>query len=537
MLPYDLPNFHVDRVFEYADQVEIHASSTSTQAVCPHCQVLSSRTHGWYSRSPQELPSIGCQIRLQLQVRRFRCMNPSCSVKTFAERFFNWLPPYARRTLRLTRVMQKVSLALGAESGQRVLAYFGTHVSGDTLLRVMRKGGVETQTDPLRVLGVDDWAFKKGKTYGSILVNLETHCVVDLLADRSAETLSLWLKTHPTIEIVSRDRSTDYAAGIRAGAPQAIQVADRWHLLLNLRQMLERYLIVVYARLKALPISALYQAILQQQRPRFQRTGHERHVAEVSRQQRIALYEHIQRKREEGCNVTQLAKELGHHRATIRKYYYATTFPERNIRKSQSSRLDPFLPYLEQRLAQGCENGLQVWREIQTQGYQGTPRQVLQWMHVKRTEPSRFGREMTQLPPPRQNLSHVLPSSQQLAWLLVRDPSSLTPEEQVLLTHLQQDQPLKALYDMTQRFVQMVKNRRVEALNPWLLDCEGLGIVQGQSFALGLRQDYAAVHAPLAHSWSNGQTEGQVNRLKFIKRQMYGRAKFDLLRLRVLVPP
>ena len=220
-------------------------------------------------------------------------MNPICSVKTFAERFLNWLPPYARRTMRLTHLMQKVSLTLGAESGQRVLAYFGTQVSGDTLLRVMRKGGVETQTDPLRVLGVDDWAFKKGKTYGSILVNLETHCVIDLVADRSAETLSLWLKTHPTIEIVSRDRSTDYAAGIRAGAPQAIQVADRWHLLLNVRQMLERYLIVVYARLKSLPISALYQAILQQQRPRFLRTGHERQVPEASRQQRIALYEHI----------------------------------------------------------------------------------------------------------------------------------------------------------------------------------------------------------------------------------------------------
>jgi transposase len=301
--------------------------------------------------------------------------------------------------------------------------------------------------------------------------------------------------------------------------------------------MLERYFTLVYARLQTLAISVEYQAVLQQKRPRFQRTVSERLAADASRQQRLALYEQIQSKRRDGWNIAQLSKELGHHPATIRKYYYATTFPERKVRKTTSSILDPYLPYLEERLAQGCENAMEVWREIQTQGYRGTARQVLQWMHMKRTEPSRLGPKAAQTALPRQRLSHVLPSSQQLAWLMVRDPHFLKLEDQILLRHLQQDLQIQALYALAQRFVLMVKTRLVEALDPWLRDCEAIGIVQIQNFALGLQQDFAAIYAALSTPWSNGQTEGQVNRLKFIKRQMYGRAKFDLLRLRVLAPP
>jgi transposase len=251
----------------------------------------------------------------------------------------------------------------------------------------------------------------------------------------------------------------------------------------------------------------------------------------------MELYEKIQTMREEGWNISQLASELGHHRETIRKYFYASSFPERQAHKLGGSILDPYIPYLEQRLQAGCENALQLWREIQAQGYRGSQRQIHKWLQLKRTQVSPFTphqyRNLRQTP----STKTVLPSSKQLAWLLVRDPVSLSEEDQILLHYLQQDQQIQTVYAVAQRFVLIIKQRLLKALDPWLVESNELGITQFQNFAQGLQADYAAVRAALATTWSNGQTEGQVNRLKFIKRQMYGRAKFDLLRLRVLAPP
>ena len=235
--------------------------------------------------------------------------------------------------------------------------------------------------------------------------------------------------------------------------------------------------------------------------------------------------------------ISQLAKELQHHPATIRKYYYATTFPERKPRRATTSILEPYLPYLKLRLEQGCENALQLWREIQTQGYPGSHRQVMKWVHVKRTSVSRHSPSAHLTSMSSSPTRSTLPSTKQLAWLLVRDPSSLTPDDQILLDYLQQDGQIQTVYTFCQRFVAMVKNRVVDDFDPWIADSETVGVIQIQNFVIGLQSDYNAVRAALATSWSNGQTEGQVNRLKFIKRQMYGRAKFDLLRLRVLAPP
>lgn len=177
---------------------------------------------------------MGRHLRLILKVRRFLCVNESCSVRTFAEKLTSWLPTYARRTERLTHLMYQMALDVGAEASHRLLKYSQITVSGDTLLRILRRKQMSRVISP-RIIGVDDWAFKRGKTYGTIIVDLEQHRVIDLLPDRTSETLAQWLKQYPQIEIVARDRSTDYAVGIRQGAPQATQVADRWHLLHNLR--------------------------------------------------------------------------------------------------------------------------------------------------------------------------------------------------------------------------------------------------------------------------------------------------------------
>ena len=260
---------------------------------------------------------------------------------------------------------------MGGEVAHRVAARLGIQVSADTLLRILRQPGADVPSGELHSIGVDDWAFKRGRTYGTVIVNLETRRVVELLPDRTAETLAAWLRTHPTIERVTRDRSTDYSAGIRQGAPQAVQIADRWHLLLNLRQMLERYLTAVYPDLQRLPMTDDFQHSLHQQRSPFVRTRQERHLARQKRDERLALYEQIQQLRHAGWNIARLTHDLACNPATIRKYYYATSFPERKPRRAGKSILDPFLPYLEQRFQAGCENAQQLWREIQQQGYPG----------------------------------------------------------------------------------------------------------------------------------------------------------------------
>lgn len=434
-------------------------------------------------------------------------------------------------------MLYAIAQEIGGEVAHRVAARLGIRVSADTLLRILRQLGVGSPLGKLRIIGVDDWALKRGRTYGTVVVNLETHRVVDLLPDRTAETLAAWLRMYPTIVLVTRDRSTDYSAGIRQGAPQAVQVADRWHLLLNLRQMLERYLTSIYADLQRLPVAAEFQILLNQQRSAFVRTNSDRQASTEKRNERLALYEQIQALRHQGWNIAQLAQELACHPATIRKYYYATTFPDRKPHRLGKSILDPYLPYLEQRFQAGCENAQQLWREIQQQGYPGTNRQVMKWLQLKRTHVAPTTPQTKRAEPPASRKTAVIPSSKQLAWFLVRDAAAFSQAEHLLLTHLRLHSQLNAVYTLAQRFVHMVKTRAATALNSWLIESEQSGVYSLHTFALGLRQDVAAVRAALETPWSNGQTEGQVNRLKLIKRQMYGRAKFDLLRLRVIHPP
>jgi transposase len=511
------------------------AHSTAKCGICPRCGKTSRALHGWHPRLPQDLPSLEQGIDLHLTVRRFRCVNPDCPQKTFVERFPGWLAVYARRTERLTQRMRMVAFEVGGEAGRRVLRYFQIQTSGDTLLRIIRRTPL-VPTESARVLGIDDWALKKGRDYGTLMVDLERHQVVDVLLERTASVVRDWLQNHPQVQLITRDRSTEYATGIQAGAPQAKAVADRWHLLLNLRQMLQRWLTSVRPQLERLPITPEVRPLLTSRRGAFRRTQTDEAARQARQQRREARYATIQRLRQEGHNIGQIARLLHLHPQTVRNNFYATTCPQYK-RGQGKSILDPFLAYLERRHAEGCENALLLWREIQQQGFPGTERQVLRWLHRRRTHvaPSTPNCYRDSLPSPEEPEQPVgLPSAGEMAWMLVQVPETRSEQQRLLLQHLLQDRDVANAYVLAQQFVQMVKQRLVAQLDAWLADTAATTVVPLRNFALGIQQDYAAVRAALETPWSNGQTEGQVNRLKFIKRQMYGRAKLDLLRLRVL---
>jgi transposase len=397
------------------------------------------------------------------------------------------------------------------------------------------------------VLGIDDGAFKKGHTYGTILVDLEARCPVDLLPDRSADSVATWLQAHPGAEIVCRDRARVYADGVTRGAPDAIQVADRFHLLKNLSTALQE----VFAREQDAIQAALFPApadpdplpadpdppsaaldLPPSVSPARRLT---RPVArkQENRARRVAQYESVQDLHAQGYTQRAIAAETGLHRATVAKFIAADTFPERQERPPQPGILDPYKPYLHQRLAAGCQTGMHLFRELQAQGYTGSQARVLGYLAQYRREQG--------LPPRKHMGEQPVPSCQvrirHVVGLVLRRADRLHADEQQERARLWQASPtVTQASEVALAFTELVRQRAGDQLDGWLVQATQSGIAPLVQFATGIRETYAEVRAALVLPWSSGQVEGQINRLKTIKRQMYGRAKFALLRARVLAP-
>jgi transposase len=233
---------HLDKVTVEQETVWLELTATARHARCPCCTVLSSSVHSRYQRCLTDLPWGTPAVRIQLTVRKFVCQNPSCERHIFTERLPTFVAAYARKTQRLVTALRTIGMALGGQAGARLAAHLRLPASPATLLRLMQAAPLP-QTPALQAVGVDEWAWRRGHRYGTILVNLVDHRVVDLLPDRSAANVAAWLGQHPTITTVCRDRSDLYADGILRGEPQAVQVVDRFHLVQNLHQALETFLI------------------------------------------------------------------------------------------------------------------------------------------------------------------------------------------------------------------------------------------------------------------------------------------------------
>ncbi len=434
---------------------------------------------------------------------------------------------------------------LGGQAGARLLTHLYMLTSHDTLVRLIRKWQPGDAQTP-HALGVDDWAIRKAKTYGTILVDLDRHQPIDVLEGRTAEGLRDWLKAHPGVEVITRDRSGEYARGAREGAPKAIQVADRWHLLQNLEQVLERILTSCYQRLRKLPISqAVSTAQPTTERLTYVMRDYSKNEMETrlaGRERRVGYFDNVQQLRQAGLSISEISRKLAMNRSTVRRYAHADSFPERVRRPTGRSMLTPYLAYLENRYQQGCRNAQQLWRELTEQDYPGAHNQVTKWLSRRRSEEEVITRNQSltnssasdQSPALLLEPSFELPTTQQLAWLMVRPVFLLEEADRQILSYVGQDSIIAQVYELVKDFAAMVRARQAALFDDWLVRCQTCSVVLLQQFGLRLQQDYAAVRAALATAWSNGQTEGQVTRLKLIKRQMYGRAKLDLLRQRVL---
>lgn len=534
------PGVRVARVWRDDAVVHVNAVTTRRAAPCPLCGRRSKRVHSHYARTIADLPCCGTPVVIHLRTRRFVCRVRWCKRKSFTERLSALVAPSARRTVRLRTHLECTGFALGGAPGARHATAEGSAVSRRTLLRLVRAAPLPNR-GAVRALGVDDWAQRKGQRYGTILVDLEMHQVVDRLPDRTAATFATWLRDRPEPAIIGRDRGGEYADGARQGAPHALHTAqrapaDRFHLVMNVTDAFERFLIRKHAALRqaAHTANSTEEALLSSlpdrsadeptAAPSLNRRQREQ---QECRTRRFACYEEVCALRAAGHSTGAIAQRMAIAPRTVQRFLHAETFPERARRRRGPMLLTPFEPFLRERWDAGCHNATQLWRELQQRGFTGrygiVALHLHQWRATDRPGVPRTVRRVTTYSP------------RQTVWLLLRPSEQLTADECAYLLQLQQGcSEVMVAQALTEEFAAVLKEHDVAGLYAWLHRAEGCGIAELCAVVRGMWLDRSAVEAAVATEWSNGQTEGQVNRLKVLKRSMYGRAKFDLLRQRML---
>jgi transposase len=503
---------------------------------CPLCGAISRSRHSFYCRRLQDLPWQGVAVELWAIVGRFRCRNASCSRQIFCERLPQIARVYGRQTERAAEIIRLIGYVAGGLPGQRLLARLAIAASDDTVLRRVREQpSGEVAATPIRHLGVDDWAWRQGQAYGTILVDLDLHRVIDLLPERTTESFSAWLGRHPEIVTIARDRGGLYAEGAAREAPQAQQVADRFHLLVNLSATMERVLeersrqLILppvaepAAQAPAAKVGALGQTALSKSDrplpvlPRLTQ-------AQLRRQRRLERYRQVVALFHSGHSQRAISRILGIGRKTIRRWLRRGEFPERKPPHRAPARVSEFAAYLQRRWREGCHNASRLYREIRQQGYRGkrgmVARLVAAWRKTDKAPSTKA--------PERISPRHA-------AILVTRPADQINDEQQQLLHRLALQCP--AIIDLRKialGFRAALAADDANQLRGWIDGAQHSEFGPLVRFAYGLQKDISAVAAAVTTSWSSGQVEGQINRLKTIKRQMYGRAGFELLRARVL---
>lgn len=511
----------VERVDVVDGVVRIAARSRAgTFIPCPDCGYPARRIHSRYRRHLDDLAVGGRPVVIDLSVRRLFCDAGDCARRTFTEQIEGLSTRYGRRTPRLQELLRMIALALAGRAGARLATVLHTTVSRVTLLNLIMALPDPAVTAP-RVLGVDDFATKRGRIYGTVLIDGESHRPVDLLPDRDADTLATWLTDHPGAEVICRDRAGVYADGARAGAPEAMQVADRWHLWNNLATAVERTVIAHRPCLRDADPRLSSRTTVAPPAELNPDTGGEKWVVTRTRERYLA----VQRLFARGWTISAIGRELGLARHTAGRYARCESLHGLTDRAIRTTRLDDYKPYLIQRWNDGCTDAARLFREIRARGYPGrTPQAVRRYLRPLRTDTA-------PVPAPS-----PVPKPHRVAHWIMRHPDHLHADEQSQLKDIMARCPqLNAVHRHVRAFAQMVRNLEGENLTAWIDAVHADDLPVLRSFAGNLHNDRAAITAGLTRVWSSGPTEGQVNRIKTLKRQMYGRAGFALLRKRVLL--
>ncbi|MEV6259139.1 ISL3 family transposase [Nocardia sp. NPDC051929] len=507
----DRPGVRVVGVSRVGPIIRFDAVTREVPQPCPVCGVVSSRVHSRYSREIADVAVASREVVLRLAVRRLFCGNGGCGRRIFAEQVSGLTVRYGRRSLALRDVLRRFALALGGRPAARLCAGVASAVSRMTLLRLIRALPQPT-VGGLTAVGVDEFAFRKGRNYGTILVDMATRRPVDLLPEASSDALAAWLREHPGIEVICRDRAGYFADGARRGAPDAVQVADRWHLLANLTSAVERVLARKRSCLNERDPDQIPAPPIPQPAP-----------PDGPLAQRITRqHPQIQQMLGQGWTISAIARELHLDRKTVRRYARSEVEGLLSSGVRRASLIDPFVPYLQRRWREGCVNAAVLHSEIAAQGFGGSVKTVRRHLQHWRVAGAPV------LAPP------TITPRKAAGWIMRRCDDLTDDERERLRTIIDRCDEIATTAGLATEFAMLLQQLRGAELAAWTHRAQASGIREISSFATTLHRDWDAVVAGLTLPYSNGPTEGNVNRLKLIKRAMYGRARFDLLRLRVL---
>jgi transposase len=529
-----LVGLRVHRIEDTGDSVAVSASCVSSSGRCPACGAVSARVHGGYSRTVADGAAGGRPVLIILRVLRFLCVNPSCPKVTFAMQADGLTSRYCRRSVPLTQMLTGFGLEVAGRAGARLARLLGVAVHSSTILRLIaglpeREAGAAPE-----ILGIDDFALRKGHVYGTVLVDMETGDVVDMLPDREAATVEAWLKAHPGAAVICRDRAGAYAEAASAGAPGAIQVADRWHLWHNLAEYANK----AVTRHRSCLLAADQRAEAGEEGAATERDpagtvppdalldegGRERRLAARTRER----YADIRARLDAGRSQAEISRATGLTTKTVRRFAHAGSAGELLGGTARGSRLDELKPYLCRRWAEGARDATALHAELLQQGWTGSARTVRRYLAQFR-EPG----AVPGAPP-------AVPKARQITRLLLTRPDHLEPGEREQLAGIRAGCPhIDALAGHIAAFAEMMDGLTGGArLDPWLAAVEAAdGQPELRSFANGIRNDKEAVVNGLTLPYSSGRVEGIVNKVKAVKRQMYGRASFTLLRKRIILHP
>ncbi len=549
----DYPNMTIDMIVGETCPIQVVLISRVTVAPCPRCGTPSTRIRGTYQRKLQELPWGNAAVVIQLTVHRFRCHAAECPQKIFCERV-PWVPVYQRRTAAYLHRVLDLAWDMSASAAQRVADTMGIRVSRSTINRwvqapppvepALRHSPASADSTPpiptVTVVGIDDWAWKKGQRYGTVIVDLQTHQPVDVLPDRSAETVAAWLRQHPAIQVISRDRGGTYAKGARAGAPQAQQVADRFHLIKNWHDHTADLIDSWTPQPVGSPAPDDHAG---QILPQIPERGMDCPVGDPSTvspagARRQARWETVHQLWNQGRSITAIAEELHCDPKTVRKDLAAD-----RPRTPQTS--PPRLAQEEDQLLAELWYGQRttardLWESARRRGYRKSLASVSRWLRQRRGHVKRGPLAGRTLDAPTEDTTPVKPhkpwTGRQWAHFLgtawIRLPRRAT---KALSQRLAQDPVYRQAWTLTRHFHTIVAHRCGEkVLAAWCRLAESSGIPDFAAFAQTLRHDWDAVVAGVTVEWSQGPVEGFNNRTKLLKRMMYGRAALPLLRARIL---
>ncbi|SCL29900.1 Transposase [Micromonospora pallida] len=516
LLPH-LVGLRLEAVVVRGVGVRIEAATQTVRAQCGACGTWSATVHGRYVRRLADVRLGGHEVLVALTVRRFACVNSDCRRRTFVEQVPGLTRRHARHTVLAAGDLEAVAVALGGRAGSRLAQRLAVSVSRMTLIRMIRRMPDPPPVTPT-VLGVDDFARRRGHRYATVLIDMHSRRPIDVLPDRTADTLAEWLREHPGVRVICRDRGGSYADGARKGAPDAVQVADRWHLLKNLSDAVEK---VVRGHRRCLRAHTDPTPALSAPPPAEPVRAGRR--AANTRRRHAAMHA----LRAEGLSISATARRLDMNVRTARKYARAAT-AEALIGPNASSRpsvLAPFHAYLRQRLTDGVHQTAALHAEILARGYQGSLRVLRDWLTTNRARPT--------------PVVVRVPSARRITAWIMRPGHKLTDDDRTDLADARSRCPdLDTIAGLARSFAALVRHQGSgQNLDAWIGRARHAGYPEIRGFAAGLASDRDAVVAGLAQPWSSGPVEGQVNRIKTIKRQMYGRANLDLLRKRVLATP